>query len=232
MRTRRSPRSSGAVLPAREGGDPLPPCRSARQSGCTREFYREWANQDVSEAIFEKSRDPRWRLDVFSVEPPALSRFADPYDQDAPAGPAGRHRGRGPLAGPSVAEQPADRARGRDRLSGPARILAAAGLSAAGPPPDRVPAASGRAGLPPNMGVGGVPPSLSSDAASRPGIPFEAFPGMANPFITGTVYPGRRRAPVREGRPLSPRAPPARGLRRGRSGPVVREAGRAPRPHG
>ena len=25
-------------------------------AGCGREFYREWANQDVSEAIFEKSR--------------------------------------------------------------------------------------------------------------------------------------------------------------------------------
>src|SRR5512142_1932017 len=29
------------------------------QSGCSREFYREWANQDASEAVFEKSRDPR-----------------------------------------------------------------------------------------------------------------------------------------------------------------------------
>ena len=48
------------------------------QSGCTREFYREWANQDVSEAVFEKSRDPRWRIDLFSIEPPALSRFASP----------------------------------------------------------------------------------------------------------------------------------------------------------
>lgn len=57
------------------------------QSGCTREFFREWANQDVSEAIFEKSRDPRWRLDIFSVEPPALSRFADPYDPDVPPAP-------------------------------------------------------------------------------------------------------------------------------------------------
>jgi hypothetical protein len=55
--------------------------------GCTREFYREWANQDVSEAVFEKSRDPRWRIDVFSVEPPMLSRFADPYDQDVPPAP-------------------------------------------------------------------------------------------------------------------------------------------------
>jgi hypothetical protein len=57
------------------------------QSGCTREFYREWANQDVSEAVFEKTRDPRWRMDVFSVEPPALSRFADPYDQEVPPAP-------------------------------------------------------------------------------------------------------------------------------------------------
>ena len=54
------------------------------QAGCGREFYREWANQDVSEAVFEKSRDPRWRLDLFSIEPPALSRFADPYDPDRP----------------------------------------------------------------------------------------------------------------------------------------------------
>jgi hypothetical protein len=59
----------------------------ASQAGCTREFFREWANQDVSEAVFEKSRDPRWRIDVFSIEPPALSRFADPYDQDVPPAP-------------------------------------------------------------------------------------------------------------------------------------------------
>ena len=57
------------------------------QSGCGREFFREWANQDVSEAVFEKSRDPRYRLDVFSIEPPALARFADPYDPDRPPAP-------------------------------------------------------------------------------------------------------------------------------------------------
>ena len=55
--------------------------------GCGREFFREWADQDVSEAIFEKSRDPRWRLETFSIEPPALSRFADPYDPDRPPAP-------------------------------------------------------------------------------------------------------------------------------------------------
>lgn len=56
-------------------------------SGCGREFYRNWADQDVSEAVFEKSRDPRWRIDLFSIEPPALSRFADPYDPDRPPAP-------------------------------------------------------------------------------------------------------------------------------------------------
>ena len=57
------------------------------QAGCGREFYREWANQDVTEAVFEKSRDPRYRLDIFSIEPPALARFADPYDRDRPPAP-------------------------------------------------------------------------------------------------------------------------------------------------
>ena len=57
------------------------------QAGCGREFFREWANQDVSEAVFEKSRDPRWRLDMFSIDPPALSRYADPYDPDRPPAP-------------------------------------------------------------------------------------------------------------------------------------------------
>src|SRR3954466_7632515 len=57
------------------------------QAGCGREFYREWANQDVSEAVFEKSRAPRWRLDLFTVEPPALARHSNPYDPDRPPAP-------------------------------------------------------------------------------------------------------------------------------------------------
>jgi len=60
---------------------------SIGSSGCTREFFRQWANQDVTEAVFEKSRDPRYRLDMFSIEPPAMSRFADPFDPDHPAAP-------------------------------------------------------------------------------------------------------------------------------------------------
>ena len=60
---------------------------SISMSGCTREFFRQWANQDTTEAVFEKSRDPRFRLDMFSIEPPAMSRFADPFDPDHPAAP-------------------------------------------------------------------------------------------------------------------------------------------------
>ena len=59
----------------------------APQFGCGREFFRQWADQDVSEAVFEKSRDPRFRLDEFAIEPPALSRFAQPYDIDRPPAP-------------------------------------------------------------------------------------------------------------------------------------------------
>ena len=86
MRTRRSPRSGVAVLQIGRGAL-LAALAVGAQAGCTREFFREWANQDVSEAIFEKSRDPRWRIDVFSVEPPWMARYADPYDQDVPPAP-------------------------------------------------------------------------------------------------------------------------------------------------
>lgn len=55
--------------------------------GCTRAFFRHWADQDVSEAVFEKSRDPRWRIDMYSIEPPMMSRYAEPYDPDHPPAP-------------------------------------------------------------------------------------------------------------------------------------------------
>lgn len=56
-------------------------------TGCGREFFRNWADQDVTEAVFEKSRDPRWTIPLFSIEPPSMSRFADPYDPDRPPAP-------------------------------------------------------------------------------------------------------------------------------------------------
>ena len=64
---------------------------AAPQFGCGREFFRQWADQDVSEAVFEKSRDPRWRIDAFTIEPPGMSRYANPYDIDRPPAPPDDH---------------------------------------------------------------------------------------------------------------------------------------------
>ena len=55
--------------------------------GCGREFFRQWADQDVTEAVFEKTRDPRWRLPMSTIDPPAMARFADYSDPDRPAAP-------------------------------------------------------------------------------------------------------------------------------------------------
>ena len=191
MRTRRSPRSGNAVLRP-VGVALLAALAIGSQGGCTREFYREWANQDVSEAIFEKSRDPRWRLDIFSIEPPALSRFADPYDPDAPPAPPDD------LAAEALSPVPQWPS---NRLINPAegtgywelleywkRQDLAADAAAGRTPLGGAPPSPAVAGLPPNMGAGGVPASPSSDPASRPGIPFRPFPGMANPFVPGDIF--------------------------------------------
>jgi hypothetical protein len=163
------------------------------QGGCTREFYREWANQDVSEAIFEKSRDPRWRLDTFSIEAPALSRFADPYDQDAPPAPPDDVATEALSPTP---QWPSNRLIVPVEGTGYMELLEywqrqdMAADAAAGKPPVVRPANSPLAGLPDNLGAGGFPLSLSTDPASRQGIPFEPFPGMANPFVPGAIIGG------------------------------------------
>ena len=86
MRKSRNPRFRDA---ARQLGWPAITTALAigAQSGCTREFYREWANQDVSEAVFEKSRETRGGGWTSSRWSPPLSRFADPYDQEVPPAP-------------------------------------------------------------------------------------------------------------------------------------------------
>ena len=60
---RRTAVSRFRFLPGRFRAAALLMAAAGTQAGCGREFYREWANQDVSEAVFEKSRDPRWRID-------------------------------------------------------------------------------------------------------------------------------------------------------------------------
>ncbi len=84
-RTPRSRRPRRLSLAARTAGLAL--LSLSPGLGCGREFFRQWADQDVTESIFEKSRDPRWRLPTFSIDQPALARFADPYDPDRPAAP-------------------------------------------------------------------------------------------------------------------------------------------------
>ena len=182
MRTRRSPRDGGRALRLGTGAILLAALTVGGQSGCTREFFREWANQDVSEAIFEKSRDPRWRLDTFSIEPPALSRHADPYDQDAPPAP--------PDDIPAEALSPVPQWPS-NRLIVPVEGTGYLDLLEYWqrndyPPLDRyrepAPRHPALVGLPSNMGVGGVPPSLSSDWASRPAAAVSRpYTGMANP---------------------------------------------------
>ncbi len=82
---RNRPRSQGKARRLKMAGLALLTLSSG--GGCGREFFRQWADQDVTEAVFEKSRDPRWTLPIFTVEPPAMSRFAEPFDPDRPPAP-------------------------------------------------------------------------------------------------------------------------------------------------
>ncbi|MBM82465.1 MAG: hypothetical protein CMJ78_18020 [Planctomycetaceae bacterium] len=55
--------------------------------GCNRQYYREQADQEAAELIEEKSDDPRWSLDEFSILVDERSRYADIYDPDRPPMP-------------------------------------------------------------------------------------------------------------------------------------------------
>ncbi len=212
MRTRRSPRSGSAVL--RLGGYAiLAALAVGSQGGCTREFFREWANQDVSEAVFEKSRDPRWRIDMFSIEPPMLSRYADPYDQDAPPAPPDDVATE---ALSPVPQWPSNRLIVPVEGTGYMELLEywqRQDLAQANPPDEGL-SDSDSTGLPRNLGFGGNPVSISTDPASRPGIPFQPFPGMANPFVPGDIIdPGEAieddQPPGANAQPIGP-PPPTR----------------------
>ncbi len=190
------------------------------QVGCTREFFREWANQDVSEAVFEKSRDPRWRLDVFSIEPPALSRFADPYDPDAPPAPPDDpasealspvpqwpdNRLMVPVEGTGYLDllefwQRQDRMR---QEANPGAMGNGTGYGAPGGMPPAAPTqppgtASPFAppGLNPPAGGAGAPPANAAPSAAPPGAP----PANAAPSAAPAAPPGTP--------PQPPAVPPA-----------------------
>jgi outer membrane protein TolC len=55
--------------------------------GCTRNFFRNRADEEVSEVLAEKDKYPAWRIEQFHVYPDPRARFADPTNPDCPPKP-------------------------------------------------------------------------------------------------------------------------------------------------
>ena len=230
MRTRRSPRSGGRRAPARAGGHPRRPGR--RVAGRLHPRVLPGVGQPgrLGSGLREEPRPAvaAGHLLDRAAGPVAVRR---PLRPGCAAGPARRRRGRGTLARPAVAQQPADRAGGGHGLPGAARILAAPGAgpaAAAGRTDGQVAADPAVDGLPPNLGAGGFPTSLSTDPASRPGIPFEPFPGWptrSSPARSSSRTGDRGRPAARGRRPSRSSASPA-------AGTEGRELGTRDRPGG
>ncbi len=56
-------------------------------NGCSRHFYREQADKEVSEILANKDRYPDWKIENWWVYPHPLARFADPTNPDRPPRP-------------------------------------------------------------------------------------------------------------------------------------------------
>lgn len=50
--------------------------------GCSRRFWRQQAERDTYEAVFDKLNDPHWAVPRVDLKPDARSRFYDPFDPD------------------------------------------------------------------------------------------------------------------------------------------------------
>jgi outer membrane protein TolC len=55
--------------------------------GCSRAFWRNWADRDTYAATEERDKDPRWALPRISIDTSPKSRLYDPYDPNYPAMP-------------------------------------------------------------------------------------------------------------------------------------------------
>src|SRR6266481_1332584 len=55
--------------------------------GCTRPFFRKRADEQASEVLAEKDRDPAWKIEQWHVYPDPRARFADPTNPDRPPMP-------------------------------------------------------------------------------------------------------------------------------------------------
>ena len=56
-------------------------------AGCGRPFYRRQADRQTSALIGCATRDPRWPLPNYTIDPNPASRFFDPNDPDFPPMP-------------------------------------------------------------------------------------------------------------------------------------------------
>lgn len=55
--------------------------------GCTRRFYRNWADREVAGVLEEKDVVPDWKIENYHVYPDSRARFADPDKPDRPPMP-------------------------------------------------------------------------------------------------------------------------------------------------
>jgi len=60
---------------------------SAMGNGCSRQFYREQADRNVYDLIAEKSNNPRWPLQNYTINVDPQSRMFDPNSPDCPPMP-------------------------------------------------------------------------------------------------------------------------------------------------
>lgn len=56
-------------------------------AACGRSYYREAADEEVRRLVAEKSNDPRWALEEFTIDMDPHSRYFDPADPDHPPMP-------------------------------------------------------------------------------------------------------------------------------------------------
>src|SRR2546426_4293083 len=56
-------------------------------SGCTRQFFRKRADDEVGRVLAEKDQDPAWKIEQWHVYPDPRARFGDPTDPDRPPKP-------------------------------------------------------------------------------------------------------------------------------------------------
>src|SRR6266849_5820204 len=59
----------------------------AQAGGCTRPFFRQQADEEVSEVLAQKDQYPDWKIDNWHVYPDPRARFSDPSDPDHPPKP-------------------------------------------------------------------------------------------------------------------------------------------------